>query len=648
MKYSSCWLQDHLDKPLPAAEELVHAITMKAFEVEEVVNAGNDTVFAMKILPDRSHDALSHRGMAREIAALFDLPTKARAYPLPEADTTVVPVRVAITHSDRCFRYAGMRVEGITVEASPAWLKTKLETVGARSINNIVDITNFILFDLGQPMHAFDAAKVVGGITVRLAHQGERMTTLDGKELTFDGTETVIADDEGPLALAGIKGGKKAEVDERTTAIIFESANFDPVSTRRTSVRHNIKTDASKRFENGISSTLALEAMEHAAALVKQLLPDAKIGTTIDVFPTPEQPPSPVAVTLRELNGLLGTAMNDKDVRDVLRRLERAGFTYEKDSDVYLVTPPSCRLDVVMTEDLIEEIGRHYGYEKIVPALPVLGRKGVPNKRLYYTNTIRKFLVERGYSEVFTYSFAPRGEGEVEVLNPVGKDRPCMRQSLVPGIARALASNLHYAPLLEINDVKLFEFGNVFSKQGERMMLAIGAMGGTKKRWKTLREELSHIAEALRGILGVGGEVIRGTPSLFTEDVQSGIVTLDFDALIAHLPMPSAYEPLVKEQKNFSYTPFSPYPFIVRDVALWVPLETKSEDVEKVIRAHAGMLAQKIYQFDTFEKEGRKSFAFRIILQSFERTLEDSEANAVYDRVVAALRAADKNWEVRA
>lgn len=642
MKYSYAWLQEYFDRPLPSADDLLRTITTKAFEVEEVEVKNADTVCEVKVLPDRSHDALAHRGMAREIAVLCDIPPKSLAPKKYTQNNTVPVVEVAIEDNRRCPRYIGVRVDNITVSLSPEWLREKLEAIGQRSINNVVDLTNFILFDLGQPMHAFDAAKVAGGITVRLAKKGEKMVTLDNKALTLDGTETVIADDESVLALAGVKGGKKAEVDAKTTSIIFECANFDPTATRTTSTTHHTKTDASKRFENGISSTLAGESIQYALGYVADLFPDAKIGPVTDVYPLPEEAPKAVSVTLEELNGLLGTSMDTADVEAILQRLATVGFASMRTGDAFFVTPPPLRLDMKITEDIIEEIGRHFGYDKIAPTLPKLRGKGKPNKRLYYASKVREFLAERGYSEVFTYSFAVNGEGEVEVLNPVGKDRPFMRKSLAPGIERALRSNFYNAPLLELSDVKIFEIGNVFSERGESTMLALGAMGATKKRWKQLQDEFKRTHEEITELLH--------TKKSFFEMVsgdQYGVIETSFDALVAELPEPKEHGALRVEQKAVAYRPLSPYPFIVRDVALWVPLETRSEDVERVIRANAGELAEKIYQFDTFEKEGRKSFAFRIVLQSFDRTLEDAEANAVYDRVAAALRAADKNWEVR-
>lgn len=669
MKYSYAWLQEHLAKPLPTWQELGRTITLKAFEFEpdrEAVlkSLTGDMVFDFKVLPDRAHDALSHRGMAREVAALFDIPMKRREVLEHHAASGVPDVRVAIKNPDLCPRYIGVRVDGVVIGNSPEWLAAKLASVGQRSINNVVDLTNFILFDFGQPMHAFDAAKVVGGITVRLANAGEKMTTLDERDLTFDGTELVIADDEGVLALAGVKGGKKAEVDAKTTSIIFECANFAPESVRKTSTKHNVKTDASKRYENGMTSELAGEAVLHALTLLGRVMPDAKVGALNDQYPTPEHSPEAVSVTLGELNGLLGTTMGEGDVEEILRRLQHAGFTHKKTNDTFAVTPPPTRLDIRIKEDLIEEIGRHYGYDKITPSLPKLAKKGLPNKRLYYANKVRNLLVERGFSEVYTYSFA-QDIGNIEITNPVGKNRPLLRGDLFGGIFGSLVWNMHVAPLLETEDIKIFEFGNTFWyeesrgwEKAEHMSLAIGWGVGGKKKIATASQEIKELLKQMKTIVGISEDKPEWKEFKSAEMVSSagGIkfnpftYEINFDELIGGLTESTRNEVLLSDGKDVVYKTFSVYPFIVRDVALWVPKETKSEDIERIIRANAGApgaLAQKIYLFDTFEKGEKKSFAFRMVLQSFERTLEDAEANAVYDKVVKALEKTNSAWEVR-
>lgn len=649
MKYSYKWLQQHLEKPLPKADELARVITAKAFEVEEIEEHDWDTVFDIKVLPDRAHDALSHRGMAREIAALFDLPRK-EIIPTPIVSSEAVS-RVSVTIEDpaRCPRYIGVRVDNVAVAPSPEEYTTKLSSIGQRSINNIVDLTNIILFDMGQPMHAFDAKKVEGGITVRLAKPGEAMTTLDGKALTFDGTELVIADDGGVLALAGVKGGKKAEVDEHTTSIIVECANFDPTETRKTSTKHGIKTDASKRFENGMTSELAGEAIKHALFLLSQVIPSARIGTTTDVYSNPEKEKQTIVITLREINQLLGSTMTASDMSEIFHRL---CFEYKKDEaeselDLrYVVTSPFERLDLRIKEDLIDEIGRHYGYEKIPSTLPKLTKKGVPNKRLYYANKVRNFLIERGFSEVYTYSFAKKGEGDVEVINAVGKDRPFMRSTLHFGISESLKQNAYYAPLIQIEDVRIFEIGNVWSGMLEHTSLTVALQALSKNQWKNVRGLSKQIMEETLAHLGVSGlQIVHKENGPSFADISE----INFDEATKDLPEPTENEPVLLPKKDITYKTLSTYPFIVRDVALWVPEETTPDLVEAIIRAYAGPLAQKIYLFDTFVKkeEHKKSLAFRMVLQSFEKTLADADANEVYDRVVKALQKANPAWQVR-
>ena len=830
MKYSTHWLQEHIVKPLPDAEELRRIVTTKAFEVEEMETHGDlpaqagDAVFDIKVLPDRAHDALSHRGMAREIAALCDLGRKERESVGVSPDPSVPDVRVTVEDPRLCPRYIGVRLDNIAVGPSPEWLSKKLESIGSRSINNIVDITNFILFDLGQPTHAFDAAKVSGGITVRLAKKGEKMMTLDNKDLELDGTELVIADDEAVLALAGVKGGKKAEVDAKTTSIIFEVANFQPTLTRRTSTRHGVKTDASKRYENGIASELAGEALAQALPLFVQY-GGAKVtvGRATDVSAPRPRSLYKVGVSLSEMNRLLGSTMTDVDIATILERL---GYAYEKvsprarvlervrsvvgkpykraarilfdspdafscssltawacveagiaiprividqfvyarpitkdeirpgdlvftntgevvhtegkyysqvlekfvneeairtetlefmpgtpvpqgmdhvgvyvgdgkvvhasvkqggvveealdkstsftkecwygrvtdnDEERYVVSVPPERLDLRIKEDLIEEIGRHYGYDKIPSGLPTLPRKGVPHKRLYYANKLRNILVKKGFSEVFTYSFVRYGEGEIEVIeveNPVGKDRPFMRWSLEEGIYGALEKNNYNAALIGISDVRIFEIGNVFTKDEEYCSFAMGMYSNNKKRAKQLEEEVRVIQAEIEKVIGVSTVATTSQSHNFTQRgnvVISGlplapyIFETNFDEWIAPLPSPSAYEPLQAAlSPDMHYRSLSIYPFIVRDIALFVPAAISEEEIEKLIKGEAGELVVRFSRFDKFQKPGedRVSYAYRLVFQSFDRTLTDDEVNGIMEKVTAALNA-NEGWEVR-
>jgi len=796
MKYSYYWLQEHIDKPLLGAEELRRVVTTKAFEVEEMEMHDDNAVFDIKVLPDRAHDALSHRGMAREIAALCDLPRKERTPSVVTPNASVLDVRVSVEDPTLCMRYVGIRFDNIVVGSSPDWLVKKLESIGSRSINNIVDITNFILFDLGQPTHAFDAAKVVGGITVRLAKKGEKMMTLDNKDLELEGTELVITDDEGVLALAGVKGGKKAEVDAKTTSIIFEVANFQPTLTRRTSTRQGIKTDASKRYENGITSELADVALHHALPLfVEHGGTNVMVGKATDVYPKPETWIYKVGVSLRELNGLLGSIMTDADVKTILKR---AGFVYEKvvvesalrahidetlgksyknptsmredapmafscsslvsylylqagifmpslsvdkyaygtpieESDLrfgdlifsnsgegkiyketveyktgtqvpegvdhvgmylddgmvlhaskrvngvvsekiaesasfknivgyrrmvddlkeerYVVSIPPERLDLRITEDLIEEIGRHYGYDNISSSLPALPRKGLPHKRLYYANVLRDFFVERGFSEVFTYSFAAKiPDVAVELANPVAKDKPFMRPGLTHGIRNALTTNNYNAALLGKDEIRIFEIGNVFPKAGEHTAFAFGIYSADKKKAKGIEEEakktLVELTQELGTPLSDGKTDLEPLGDL---KYAPYVWEINFDQLLTELAEPEQYEPLhTTLSTDMRYRTLSIYPFIVRDIALFVPASVEERKLEEIIKTEAGSLLVRFSRFDKFQKPGedRISYAYRLVFQSFDRTLTDDEVNGIMQKITSTLNV-NEGWEVR-
>ncbi len=780
MKYLHSWLQDHIEGTLPAQAELARVLSAKSLEVEEIVEEGGNVVYEVKTLPHRAHDVMSHRGLARELATLFDLKRKEITFPHPTIESDM-SVRVSLEDTVRCPRYSAVYVEGIDVKPSPAWLVQKLQAIGQRSISNVVDITNFVMNDMGQPMHAFDVHKVVGGITVRVAFEGETMMTLDGKEVVLTGTETVIADDEGVLALAGVKGGTKAIVDEKTTAIIFESANFNATLTRQTSDKHGIRTDSSKRYEQGMTSDYVGEAMREALALVKETCPEVSIGTIVDVYPKPEKNYK-VGVSVDEINKLLGTSYEKKDVEHVFKRLNfsfeeviprevlgnnidevlgkpynhgasvrhdapnvfdcssltawlyaSAGialprvsvdqyvytekvagpnygdlvFSNTKEGNVhtktvnympgtdvaegidhvgvyvgdgevlhatrktgkvivetiadspsfkhvvgygrvteyptkerYVVTVPNERLDVRIKEDLIEEVGRIMGYDGIVGTLPKLSKKGLPHKRLYYETKIKNILLANGFSEIYTYTFG--NEGEVRIVKGLASDKEKLRTNLGQGVLTALAMNLHNAPLLGTDVVKVFEFGNVFTESTERRNFALAIDDGKKKT--SFTEEVDLILSQIKRELNLHSLEYN------TLVAKPYVIELDFDSLIEELPLPNSYESLAQTTALTTYQTVSPYPFIVRDIAVWTPVGTSWEDIEALAKTIDDKRIVRMACFDTFtkEREGKgqmTSYAFRFVIQSYEKTLTDEEANEIADKMYSLLK--DKGYEIR-
>lgn len=632
------WLRAHFEKDIPRPDELAALFTKHLAEVEGTERRGEDTIFDLKILPDRGHDLLSHRGIAREASVLSGVPLKTSQKSKDEgrkADANV-SLRVTVEDPELCPRYMGCRVENIIVGASPSWLRERLESVGQRSINNIVDITNYIMLELGQPMHAFDADNLIGSeIIVRLATEGEIITTLDDREIVLTPQTLVIADRERAHAIAGVKGGKDAGVTARTTSIVFEAASFNPVHVRKTSQRVGIRTDSSRRFEHGLSPSLPEEAMNLALELVLQLCPQATTEAIVDTYSKPAQELT-IVITVVELNGILGTSLTVGEIEKIIKRLN---FIYTREGDIFTVRPPLVRLDLVIKEDLAEEIGRIYGLDNIPDTpLPAISFAPHPLKAYYYANRIRDAFVREGFSEVLTSSF--QKEGVFAVENPLAEDKGFVRKDLVTGLSQALSLNVRNAPLLGLDDIKVFEIGTVFpAVSDERLSCAVGIelTKAGKKKETTTREALEHARGVIEEAIGVSVE------GVFT----ANIFEFDLGELLEKLPEPKVGTPFISTSTR--YVKISPYPYILRDIALWVPEGVTSEEVLDVIVREAGDLLRTKRLFDVFTKElpeGKKtSYAFNLVFQSYEKTLSDEEINGIMDRIGTTVE--KKGWQVR-
>lgn len=332
MKFLKSWLQDYIVEPLPSDEVIAITLNKKAFEVEEVLVTPQGTVFDIKVLPNRAHDSLGHHGMAYELCSSLSLTFKKDERVKDRVDffnKHIETPKVEIKDGVACTRFAAVQINNIKVGESPDWLKERLSAIGQRSINNIVDITNYVQFSLNKPMHAYDARSIQGGLCARFATSGESLITLDNKSLTLDDQTLVIADDEKVLGLAGIKGGKFSGVADDTTSVILESANFDGTLIRRTSAKYNIRTDASKRFENGIANNLVIEGLHMTANLIHEICITGEKGEVVDVYPKKDVPYY-VGISKKEINAILGTSFDDEVIKKTLAQLS---FPYE------LVTP---------------------------------------------------------------------------------------------------------------------------------------------------------------------------------------------------------------------------------------------------------------------------------------------------------------------
>jgi len=634
------WLQTYFSEPLPSPEEIAETLTFGIFEVEGTEKRGDDTIFDIKVLPDRAHDCLSHRGIARELASLLQLSLREEEdVRIPEEGSTTLLVQVDDPMA--CRRYVGRIVRGVKVGPSPAWLSERLVSIGERSINNVVDATNYVMFDIGQPLHAFDKDKLLGEkIIVRKARKGERLSTLDGKDAVLSEEMLVITDEKSgvgdPLAIAGVKGGKRAEVNEHTSTIVLEAANFDPVLVRKTSRTLGIATDSSKRFENDVTPELAEEAMIRVTKLIQEVAAGEKmvIERTMDIYPS-RQKVREIAVTSKDVNRLLGTTLLDEDIENLLNQL-RFHFFKKGTPAVFTVVIPPERLDMKEVADVVEDIAHVYGYKNISTVIPSAEHVGVDAK-FYYTTVIRNILIDEGFSEMYGYTFTPKGE--IELQNPLAVDRAYLRANLTDSMLDALSKNSLNAPLFSLTSIRMFEFGNVFQKNGEKTLLAVGVHHARKTKEGILRGILGNLAEKI------------GAPSLpviggddLTDSVRE-VVVIDIDTLINALPQPEGEYPL-HESASVLYKPFSPFPFIARDIAVWVPEGTEKKIITGVIVSEGGdLLAQGPALFDEFRKDGKVSLAFRFVFQAFDRTLTDLEVNEVMDRIYTRLQAL--GFEVR-
>ena len=635
MKVSYQWLQKYFDTALPEAQEVARLLTFHAFELESVGREGDDIVFDIKITPNRGHDALSHRGIAKELSAILNIPL-ARD---PLATTpTLAPLSenlsITVDNSQLCLRYSAALIRGVEVKDSPLWLKKRLEAIGQRSINNIVDATNFVMFNLGQPLHAFDAGKLVEkkgiyAIEVRGAREGESLEALDGKRYRLKKGMLVIADKNAdtPIGIAGVKGGRAAEIGTETKNIILESATFDGVSVRKTAQALKLRTDASSRFEQGLSPELAPYALGGVVEMILKIARGVCEGYA-DVYPHPSMQKS-VTISLIQANALLGLAFSAEDIESIFKRL---GFSCTRKGDTLTILPPFERLDLLIPEDLIEEVGRIYGYEHVPAIVPETKRADIVNKRFFYVDKIREILLVEGFSEILTSSF--RASGDIAMENALASDKNHLRRDLRSNMEETLMRNARNQDLLGLGSIKAFEIGTVFTERKEHFSLALGIRSAEGKRQKKANDEVQNVITALEQRLVVP----------IPAEIREGIAEANLDKLIAALPDPVSYEKR-EETPRVRYRSFSQYPFIVRDIALWTSVGTESAAVEALLKKEAGELLVLIRQFDQFEKEGRVSYAFRLVFQAKDRTLTDEEINKIIEKVTTAI--VSKGFEVR-
>lgn len=598
MKISYNWLKWYIPEA-PSPKILEDVFTYHLCEVEGVEEIGEgdnkDYIFDINILPNRAHDLLSHIGIARELASLLSIPFvhSLDKYKKPEPKNTNLKIEINVPNVRR---YMGRIVRDVQVVSSPEWVVKHLESIGARSINNIVDATNIVMYNLGQPAHAFDLDKITGTIAVRYALPGEEMTTLDNKQVKLESTDVVIADEKNILAIAGVKGGKVAEVDNNTKNILLEIANFDPIAVRKTARRIGIFTDSAKRFENDLSPSLGDLAMTELSGLLMEY-GFSNFEDVVDVYQIQAEK-SKLSFDLDRISNILGITVSKIEMQNIL---ERYHFEFTVKDSIYEINIPSMRLDLNLEEDMAEEVGRILGYDKLNPKIPKLAF--VPKKNEVYFNSLqaRSTLLGLGYSEVMTYSFT--SNGEVEVLASAS-DKKFLRTNLSDGLKESAKLNQNNLPLLNIKEVKVFEIGKVFKDNTEVLHVAFG----DKKEIK----EMSLV---------------------------------DF---MKEFPVKDAPQPDIQKKHSGSvFSMWSLFPFITRDIAVWVPEAEGSQNLENLIKENITELCVKgPIMFDSFTKEGRTSYGFRMVFQSYEKTLTDLEVNSIMDNITNKIKE-NPDWQVR-
>ncbi len=636
MKFSHNWLQTFFEAPLPTPQVLEEKLTFHSSEVEEVLSVGDDTVIDVKVLPDKSAWLLSHRGLAKELSVILDIPLQSD--PLAEATPamgTLSDVRVVLD-TPGCDYYSAALISGVTVGPSPAWLRDRLEAIGQRSINNIVDATNYVMFDLGQPLHAFDAEtfKKDGSgareIKITRASAGTKFTTLSKEEIELTADDAVITDGVSGevLALAGVKGGLNSGVTAGTTTILLEAAHFDRVATRLTAQRHKLPTDAAKRYENGLSRSVTPYGLEAGAKLIAEIAGGTVVGVASagDATVTRQS----VSVTVSDINRVLGISITASDVAAILARF---GYETSVEGETFTVTAPHERDDLLVKQDLIEEVGRIYGLSHIVSIAPTPAPVKALNVRHYYAEQIRDVLIGLGFSEIYTSSF--RNQDVVKIQNALASDKSYLRSTFHANIKEAVQKNTAHRDLLGLSAIKIFEIGTVFGPEGESFRVGLGVQAGSSYKAKVDDVLLKEAQEALEQSLGVG---------IMWEGTQDGVTEFTLDTVLSQLPPVTAYTSIVKTA-DAKYEPFSLYPSMSRDIAMWVPLAVTADTVSSLLKETAGELCVRITLFDTFIKDERTSLAFRLVFQSKTKTLA---ANEVDDQMKVVHDACAKaGWEVR-
>lgn len=623
----------------------------------------DDTVIDLDLTSNRS-DLLSIEGVAYDLGAALNQ----KIYPVEpelEEENQLNDVIVDIK-TDGCYKYLARTIENIKIAPSPQWLRARLIASGIRPINNVVDVTNYVLLELGQPLHAFDKKVLGNHICIRDAYQDEVLVTLDGIERKLEPTDVVIANAQEALCLGGVMGGLHSEVENDTTTIVLESAYFDPLRVRKTSSRLGLKSESSIRFERKIDYDRVERALDYASQLICELSGGKVLkGISAQIRKTLE--PAAVEITAEQINHVLGTKLTDEEVEQFFKRL---AYPYVKKQLTYTITLPSRRMDLEPSiQDIIEDVARMNGYDQIPTTLAHSGMKGgLTNKQKLLRKT-RTTFASMGFNETVSYSLVSKKAlydytveelEPIEVLMPMTEDHAVMRQSLLNGLVDALA----YNRARKVEDLAFFEIGNTYSKEKETLKLA-GTMCGTfiSEQW---RGGASHTADfyVLKGLLdtflsrfnihlvykpyqGISSFHPGRTAALYLENQMIGVLGelhprfAKSHGVSGAVAFELELEPILALQHHFSYHPMNKFPSVTRDLAIVIKRDVLAEDVLEVVRKTARKNLVHASIFDVYMgdgvKEDEKSLAIKLTLEDPTKTLESEDVDKIIKSILNRL-----------
>ena len=684
MEFLLSWLKEFIELSVPP-ETLAERLTMGGLEVNRLERAGEDWLFEAEVTPNRP-DLLSHLGIAREAAAVlkrpFRFPRWLSREMRPLREGKAVPFPVTVEDPEGCRRYIGIVIDGVQVRPSPPGMAGRLEKLGLRPVNNIVDVTNLFLLELGQPLHAFDLDKLEGKeVRVRRAKPGERLILLDGAEIQLTADQPVIADSKRPVALAGVMGGQATQITERTRRVLLESAWFLPSLIRRSARIAKRSTDSSYRFERGVDPEMVPLAALRAARWISQAA-----GGTVQpssVADVGQAPPPARGIPLRprkapEILGMKISAVQQK------RLLEHTGCRVRGSGRGWTVQPPSWRADLKIAEDLYEELARLFGYDRCAPTLPPLSRRpagpaaALEDPSMEGEARLRGLLAAAGMQEIMTYSLFDVkdsgrvkpvvGAGVMELKNPLSLEQAVLRNTLLVGALQSVARNLNR----KTDDAfRFFEIGSLFNeglgrtpRETKVLGLLIGGSGETA--WGVPRQSLGlfHLKGVLRllcerwnidlaeEISSVGGPFAEPgiTLTLASRPVgRLGIVDPNVAAFY-EIPqqLPLAYaelelELLLGENRSLHrVAPLGKIPPVQRDLAIVVPDPVSYADLHAAVRQEGRPLLEEALLFDLYQGKqvpaGKKSLAFRLIFSDADRTLTEAEIQAAHQKILGRLQ----------